>query len=95
MTMMLKILQQNNRKGGRRMTNKRLLKQKIDDSGLKLGFIAEKMDISYGWLKKKIDGRVAFKAYEIQTLCELLQITDLEEKESIFFAENVEESSTK
>ena len=72
------------------MTNTNLLNEKIKTSGLKLGFIAEKLDISYHWLKKKIDGEVAFKAYEIQILCELLNITDLHEKELIFFAENVE-----
>lgn len=68
------------------MTNTKLLKEKIESSGMKLGFIAEKLDISYHWLKKKIDGEVSFKAYEIQILCELLNITDLQEKELIFFA---------
>ena len=76
------------------MTDKTELKKKIEASGLKLGFIAEKLDISYHWLKKKIDGDVAFKAYEIQILCDLLNITDLQEKEKIFFADNVEENST-
>lgn len=71
------------------MTNTSLLREKIDASGLKLGAIAEKMVISYSWLKKKIDGEKPFKAYEIQILCEVLGITDLEEKERIFFAENV------
>lgn len=76
------------------MTNTELLYEKIKTSGLKLGFIAEKLDISYGWLKKKIEGEIAFKAYEIQILCEILNITDLEEKERIFFALNVEKTST-
>ena len=68
------------------MTNTKLIKDKIDASGLKLGFIAEKLDISYHWLKKKIENEVPFKAYEIQILCDLLNITDLQEKDSIFFA---------
>ena len=72
------------------MTNSALLYAKIKESGLKLGFIAEKLDISYPWLKRKINGDVPFKAYEIQILCELLQITDLSEKDLIFFASNVE-----
>lgn len=76
------------------MTNTVLLSNKIKDSGLKLGFIAEKLDISYHWLKKKISGEADLKAYEIQVLCELLAITDLEEKDAIFFASNVEETST-
>ena len=76
------------------MTNTYLLSKKIKDSGLKRGFIAEKLGISYDWLKKKIDNEVAFKAIEIQILCDLLGITDLHEKERIFFAMNVEEIST-
>lgn len=76
------------------MTNTQKLKEKIDESGLKIGFIAEKLDISYHWLKQKIDGKVHFKAYEIKILCEVLGISDLEERESIFFADDVEETST-
>jgi hypothetical protein len=77
------------------MTNTKLLRQKIDESGLKVGFIAESLGISYHWLKKKIDGKVEFKAKEIQALCEVLSITDLQEKETLFFAQDVEKSSTK
>lgn len=76
------------------MTNTALLKKKIGASGLKLGFIAEKLGISYHWLNKKISGEVDFKAYEIQILCNLLGIDNLEEKDKIFFALNVEENST-
>lgn len=71
------------------MTNTELLRERIDESGLKLGTIAEKLDISYSWLKKKIDNEKPFKAYEIQILCELLNITKLSDKDKIFFAENV------
>lgn len=72
------------------MTNSELLKEKIDKSGLKIGFIAEKLETSYAWLNKKITGKVPFKAYEIQILCDLLNIASLEEKDEIFFAKNVE-----
>ena len=72
------------------MTNSVLLKKKIRTSGLKIGFIAEELKTSYAWFNKKVSGEVPFKAYEIQILCDLLNITDLEEKESIFFAKNVE-----
>jgi hypothetical protein len=72
------------------MTNTTLLSEKIKTSGLKLGFIAEKLGISYHWLKKKIDNETAFKAEEIFILCDILKITDLQEKEEIFFAVNVE-----
>lgn len=76
------------------MTNTELLKDKIRQSGLKLGFIAEKLDTSYHWLNKKMNNEVEFKVCEIQTLCELLNITSLKEKDEIFFAKNVEKSST-
>ena len=76
------------------MTNTVLLVEKIKSSGLKLGFIAEKLGVSYHWLKRKINGEVAFKVYEVQILCDLLKITDLAEKDEIFFAVNVEKSST-
>jgi len=72
------------------MTNSKKLNKKIEESGLKRGFIAEKLGISYHWLNQKINNVVAFKAYEIQILCELLNITDPAEKEAIFFAKNVE-----
>ena len=81
-------------KGGERMTDKNLLTEKIKASGLKRGFIAEKLGTSYERLKKLIDGETPFKAHEIQKLCYLLNITDLQEKERIFFAKNVEEIST-
>ena len=76
------------------MTDTILLQRKIEKSGLKIGFIAQQLDTSYGWLNKKINNDVAFKAHEIQTLCALLNIVDLAEKEAIFFAQNVEKSST-
>lgn len=76
------------------MTDTKKLKEKIEERGLKLGFIAEKLGISYHWLKKKVDGEVSFKAYEIQIMCDLLSIDDLQEKEAIFFAPDVEKTST-
>lgn len=76
------------------MTNSVLLKRKIEESGLRRGFIVKKLNTSYGWLNKKIENIKPFTAEEIQVLCEILGITDLEEKEHIFFAENVEKSST-
>ena len=72
------------------MTNSELLKQKIKESGLKLGFIVEKLGTSYAWFNKKLENGKEFNAVEIQKLCEILGITDLKEKERIFFAKNVE-----
>ena len=81
-------------KEGEKMTDSVLLKKKIEERGLKLGFIVEKLGTSYGWLNKKLANKKPFKVCEIQTLCEILDITDLEEKDRIFFANNVEENST-
>lgn len=71
------------------MTNTELLRKKIDDSGYKLRFIAEKIGITYQGFLKKINNETEFKATEIQVLCDLLKI-DMQEKEEIFFASQVE-----
>lgn len=92
--MLKKIQQQNDGQGGRIMTNTVLLYDKIKNSGLKLGFIAEKLGLSYEALRKKLQGKTAFKAIEIKILCDLLNIVDLKEKEHIFFANDVENYST-
>jgi len=68
------------------MTDANLLKKKIEESGLQQKFIYTELGISrFTWYKKR-DGVVDFKASEIQTLCRLLGITALREKEQIFFA---------
>ena len=72
------------------MTNTNLLKLKIRDSGLKLFNISQKMGISRQTLWKKINNKVAFDQYEIEKLCGILGITDLYEKERIFFAKAVD-----
>ncbi len=72
------------------MTNTNLLKLKIRDSGLKLFNISQKMGISRQTLWKKINNKVAFDQYEIEKLCSILGITDLYEKERIFFAKVVD-----
>lgn len=76
------------------MTNSKLLKKKIAEKGLKIGFIVEKLGTSYGWFNKKLYNEKEFNASEMQILCDLLGITDLAEKDRIFFAKNVEKSST-
>ncbi len=81
-------------KGGVKVTNSEELNKLIRKSGLKRGHIADVIGISYYSLNKKINNESPFKAGEIQIMCELLGITDLEEKERIFFAEDVEKSST-
>lgn len=56
--------------------NMKLLQQKIKDSGLKMGFIAEKLGRSRQALSGKIQGKTEFLPSEIRILCELLHLSD-------------------
>lgn len=68
------------------MTNSDLLKQVIEESGLKIGFIASFVGISRQLLWKKVNNLTPFNQYEIDKMCEVLKITSLRQKEAIFFA---------
>ena len=72
------------------MVNTELLNKKINDSGLKKTFIADKLGITRQALFLKINNVTEFMSSEVQGLCELLGITSLKEKESIFFASKVD-----
>lgn len=73
------------------MTNTELLRQKIDDSGYKLSYIAKAIGLkSVFGLAKKIRNETEFKPSEINVLCVLLKIDSLEEKDRIFFMEKVD-----
>lgn len=67
------------------MTNTKLLREKIDQSGYKLRFVAEKVGVTYQGLLNKINNRSEFRANEIQILYDLLGLSE-EERVSIFFA---------
>lgn len=71
------------------MTNTNLLRKKLDESGYKLRFIAKQLGITYQGFLKKINNETEFKASEIQSLKEILNLTD-EERDMIFFTLNVE-----
>lgn len=66
------------------MTNSELLKQRMEESGYKITFIAEKCGLTYQGFLNKVKNKAEFKASEIQSLCDLLGI-DKDEKEVIFF----------
>lgn len=68
------------------MTNTALLQQIIEQAGIKKGKIAETLGISYGSLRRKVNGEVSFTQFEIQTICDLLNIADLEQRDAIFFS---------
>lgn len=67
------------------LTDSKELRRIIRNKGLKLKFVAEKLGLSPYGLSRKIDNKQEFKTGEIAVLCELLEITSLEHKESIFF----------
>lgn len=68
------------------MTNSELLKKIIEESGLKVGFIADYMGISRQSLWSKVNNLTPFNQYEIDKMCDVLKITSLRQKESVFFA---------
>lgn len=76
------------------MTNTALLEEKITKSGLKKSYIAKAMGLSSYGLALKIRNTHEFKASEIEKMCILLGIDDLEERCAIFFASKVDETAT-
>lgn len=70
------------------MTNTDLLKRKIDESGLKMQYIAEQLGISHQALYNKIGNKTQFLASEIMKLSELLKLTK-RERDAIFFVDTV------
>lgn len=70
------------------MVNKQRLVDAIKARGLRLDFIAEKLEISRQTLSDKINNKKQFKLGEIQTLVKVLNLTP-EEVDDIFFIYNV------
>ena len=66
------------------MTNTKLLREKIDASGLKLQYIADQLGITRFGLYKKLQDGSEFKPSQIVKLCELLRIETAEEREQNF-----------
>ena len=71
-----------------------LLEKKINESGKKRSFLAERCGCSVQALRLKVLGRYDFKSSEIEALCDELNIADLSEKEAIFFMKYVDNLST-
>ena len=68
------------------MTNTELLEQKIAESGKKKGYLAEKCGLSRTGFSNCVKNRAEFKTSHVKILCYELNITDLAEKEAIFYA---------
>ena len=67
------------------MTNTELLRGRIKDKGLKLGFIAESCNITRAGLAKKLNNETDFRAGEINVLKNVLDLTN-DEVVEIFFS---------
>ena len=68
------------------MTNTERLRKIISNSGLKYSYIAEKIGLTYQGFKNRIENKNLFNVEEVDKLCTLLNITDVYQKEEIFFA---------
>ena len=71
------------------MVNTKMLRDKINDAGYKLQFVAEKCGLTYFGFMKKVNNETEFKASEIMILKVLLNLTD-KEVIQIFFALDVD-----
>ena len=76
------------------MTDTKELNRIIHESGLTKSYIANKLGISLYSFQLKRENKRQFTAEQIKTLCELLNIRSLKEKERIFFASEVDKMST-
>ena len=58
-----------------------LLNKYISESGLKIGFIVDKLGISRQAFARKMRGTITFKASEVYTLCDILRISEADKKD--------------
>lgn len=71
------------------MTDKELFRRIVEEKGLKLQFVAEKMGMkSMTTLYNKLENKTNFTAFEISAFREITGI-DLRMQDRIFFAKNV------
>ena len=83
----MKYTSRKDRKEAQHVTDSKRLQDLIKSSGYKKAHIAEKLGLSTSGLYNCINNRAEFKASQILTLCEMLNI-DAADKEAIFFAVN-------
>lgn len=65
------------------MTDTKLLRLKIAESGYKMKFLASKLGITYQGFLNKVDNKREFTASEIALLSEILNLTK-KERDDIF-----------
>ncbi|MBO5969754.1 MAG: toxin-antitoxin system, antitoxin component, Xre family protein [Clostridia bacterium] len=70
------------------MTNTELLESKIKSSGKKIGYLAEKCGMSHQHFRRCCNNEAEFRASQIESLCVELGISNLKERQAIFFAKS-------
>lgn len=75
------------------MTDSTKLNGAISDSGISITAIARKLGITRECFYKKLNNKTEFKASEIASMQNILGLSN-EERDAIFFAKEVEYSST-
>lgn len=70
------------------MTNVKLLKELIQQSGFKKSFLADKIGVSRTTFAALLNNQAEFKASQISTLCEVLGIRDDATIREVFFTHN-------
>lgn len=76
------------------MTDTAELNRIIRESGFTKSYLAKKLGITLFAFQKKRENKSQFTAQEIKTLCDILKIKSLNEKEKIFFCKNVDKMPT-
>ena len=69
------------------MVNTELLNLKIKESGLKKSQLCKAMGITYQTFRHKRNNASAFTSQEVNTLCELLNMSTMAEMKKIFFSQ--------
>ena len=73
------------------MVDTEKLNELISQSGLKKGFIAKELNISFSTFWRKCTNEFPFTAPEVNKLCKLLDINSLKLQKEIFFTDDVSE----
>ena len=76
------------------MVNTQLLEEAIQESGKSKTYLAKKCNMSLQSFRLKRLNVFPFSTDNVDTLCEELNIKTLTRKEHIFFAKNVDNTST-
>ena len=81
-------------KGEKNMVDTQLLDKRISESGKGKGYLSGKLGISIQSFRLKRTNVYPFTTDEVTKLCDELNITKLSDKERLFFAKNVDKTST-